>query len=113
MLSRSRSLIAASLLTATAGFAAAQEAGVPALPAPPAGAVAALVAQPKSAVTDAAAENRSRANLLIGEWLLAGVLMGGIFALTTMLRQRRVQRSPVAVDVTDSPKLKTVPATRS
>jgi len=99
MVSRSRSLLAAILLTAAAGLASAQQAQQ-------------ADAAPRSLASDAAARDRARTTMLVGEWTLAGVLIVGLFGVITRTRRRQIER--VIVDFTPlAPKLKPAPATRT
>ena len=194
MVSRSRSFLAAILLTAAAGFAAAQQAqqaqqasapplapdaavpaselpqlpvvGVPPVADPNAPAVdpaftidpsvfsARTAAAPKSAamsiampavgsaestesfdpapasvpsgtvvtsqleglIPDTAAVNTGNGastTMLVGEWMLAGVLIVALFGIITLLRRREFDRGPIADFTPLSPKLKPAPATRT
>ena len=90
-----RRFLAALLLTAAAGFALSQEANAPP---PPASGGAAPVAA-KSAIPETPAESASRSTMILGEWMLAGVLIVALFSITQMLR-RRTQRRTSMVDLT-------------
>ncbi len=54
--------------------------------------------------------NRASTTMLVGEWMLAGVLIAALFGIITMLRRREFDRGPI-VDFTPlSPRLKSAPA---
>ena len=96
--SRFRSFLAAILLTAAAGFASAQQAQR-------------VNAPPPSLASDAAARDRARTTMLVGEWTLAGVLIVALYGLITRTRGRQIER---VIDFTRlAPKLKPAPATRT
>ena len=104
MASRSRSFLAAILLTAAAGFAAAQQAQQ-------AQQAQRANARPPSVASDAAARDRARTTMLVGEWTLAGVLIVALYGLITRTRGRQIER---VIDFTRlAPKLKPAPATRT
>ena len=57
--------------------------------------------------------NGASTTMLIGEWMLAGVLIVALFGIITRLRRRQIERGPI-VDFTPlGPKLKPAPARRS
>jgi len=101
MVSRSRSFLAAILLTAAAGFAGAQQAPQ----------AQRANAPPPSLASDAAARDRARTTMLVGEWTLAGVLIVALYGLITRTRGRQIER---VIDFTRlAPKLKPAPASRT
>jgi hypothetical protein len=103
-----RRFLAAMLLTAAAGFALSQEANAPP---PPASGVAAPVAA-KSAIPETPAESGSRSTMILGEWMLAGVLTVALFSITQLIRRRRTERRDSMVDLSAlALELKPAPAT--
>ena len=97
MVSRSRSFLAAILLTAAAGFAAAQQAQQ-----------AQQAGAPPPPLAPAAVRHEASTTVIVGEWMLAGVLIVALFGIITRTRRHQI------VDFTRlAPKLKPVPATRT
>jgi hypothetical protein len=136
-----RRFLAAMLLTAAAGLALSQQASAqPAPPAPDVAAPAAELPQlpvvvapapkpgapavdpaltsdvqapvaAKLAIPEPAVETGSRSTMILGEWMLAGVLIVALFSITQLLRRRQSKRASMADLVALGAELKPAPAT--
>ena len=105
---------AMSIAMPAAGSAESTESFDPAPASVPSGTV--VTSQLEGLIPDTAAVktgNGASTTMLVGEWMLAGVLIAALFGIITLLRRREFDRRPIANFTPLSPKLKPAPATRT